>query len=511
MPDIPPKDPKTGKFLPSGAAATAEPPPEPPKLTKEQEENLVEFTTRALGGKPTEKTQLDKEKVDKEKAEKEKKAAAAKAKPKPKPAAAPAPAPTAKEIAVEVGAEVAERLLAKKGEPEKKVEPAAPELPKGEKRRIAVLERMEKENPAQYKGLKDRYLGAKAELQKYADKWVAEHPGQEFDAEAEEHQAAIDKINENVDWDDDDYEEAREAVLKDGVREEVKKEYEPKLTELERKEQLRQKMAEVAPIVQKGALTAARTFWESLGDDFKDILDEKGVPNHEKLAALKAEDEDLYNVRVNHALLAENDAAMLFRIFNGVEDYIAPPAKDDPDYKAKMAAFQKASQTPAYAQQQALGNFCQSKEQEMEAMSPEDQAVTLERLRPGFDGSALTYAPAAQYRKMSKRDRALHWTLEPADFAKLRAKNLAKEARKLVEAEEERFRKRAEARGLKPAEKNGRASKPPVEEVEPEPEPDDDKPNSPNLAPASRTAMLKNRGSPSEKNGVDAFVEGYLK
>jgi hypothetical protein len=137
-------------------------------------------------------------------------------KPAPKPAPKKKAAPPATVSAIDeeklgasIGRSIAEHTAKASGGAEakqadqKKPEPTRDE--EKEARRIAVLERMEKLHGKTYEGIAGRYRESKAKLREYAAEWEKANPGEKFDADAAEHEAVIQDLEDKFDYEEDDY------------------------------------------------------------------------------------------------------------------------------------------------------------------------------------------------------------------------------------------------------------------------------------------------------------------
>lgn len=228
---MPPKDPVTGKFLSADkAAALAEPPQDqtqvtpPPEKTETPPEKKAGKTDLTgaqalvdswLGDKPSryEKKEVkDDRTTDEPSPEKkvEKKAEKKPAKPVAKPAQRTEKPLTAADIAAATAEAVARALprdRTDRAEGERKTDtPEEPWLTPTDKRKLKVLEQMETLFPDQYRDISKRYNQSKRALVEYAQNWEKEHPGEEFDENAEEHQDFYER--NDVEWQDEDYLEA---------------------------------------------------------------------------------------------------------------------------------------------------------------------------------------------------------------------------------------------------------------------------------------------------------------
>jgi hypothetical protein len=128
-----------------------------------------------------------------------------------------------------------------------------------------VLEQMERQYPDKYKGVAKKYIDGQRSLKTYIDDWKSKNPGQEFDDKSGEHDAFFE--SNDVNWVDAHFKKAERELIKleakREAKEEIEKEFKPKLSEFERKEKLRDSEREIM----SEQTVAAKEFWKKSGDE----------------------------------------------------------------------------------------------------------------------------------------------------------------------------------------------------------------------------------------------------
>lgn len=411
-----------------------------------------------------------------------KKPAPAKKKAAPAPAAAAAPldaAAIAAASAQGVVKAMAERDEAKKEEADK-AKPDAPELSAEDKRKVEVLQAMEKEHPEEYKGLADKYQTSMKKLAEYAAKWEEENQGQAFDEASPEHE---DFFRENdVDWDDDHYTEALTEIKARKLVENSERKTQDKLRAIEDKDRLR----ESAPAIARAQVTGAREYWQKIGGEYAELVAADGTVDQAKVKELMEADPVGAPLRIVNAQDLALESAELFKIMvraNG-EEIIAAVAQYD-------------EKNPVHAE---MGKFVTRQETAFAALPGEDQ----------LNEKGQRFATWGDYIAMPKAERKKFWTLSSTDLIALRANELAAETEKRVAAEEAKLDKIATAKGYR-RDTNGQRP-PPAEEAEPAEEPTErgTKPHSPASGAAPRLAAAADRGKEMPNAPLDSFVKGYI-
>lgn len=381
---------------------------------------------------------------------------AAPAPPKPrtpfKPKAQPAAEPlTAEQITAAAAEGAARAVLSTKSKADAetvaKAKAEEPELSHDDKRKVAILARMEQLNPEKYKGLPTKYTKSLSALEDYAKKWETDHPGQEFDEESPEHEDFF-KAND-VDWNDLDFTEALADIRAEKHSQEATKRSDETLEGLKQAEKLREAQGKIVAEQNNAALK----YWQVLGDDVADFVKPDGSVNSERVEALRASDPEGLEIRVRAAQALDVEVSEIYKLYNGL-------TKNDP---ANNVIHRN------------LNQFAASKEQELSSKP----------MQAKMNAEGQEFLPAARYYAMPVAERANYWTFSGSELAFLRAKELADITRKRLELNEERHRAWAKARGIQ------------LDEPNP-------KPDSPGAGGESRMAALD---GPAPKNAPSSHID----
>lgn len=273
-----PPEKKTTEGAPGAATPPAPPveqppqaPPKPELTPEELEQAQNEFINYTFGGKPKAKAKpptddAAKKKADEDAAKKkaEEDAAAAKKKADDEAAAAKAkaetPPPAKKEVpplpdlsgpAADPADAIADRV-ADRIKPQATAEPPL-EMTESQRMKIEAFERMEKDGTAT-KGLADKVKKYWRAEDKYIADWIAAHPGEEFDAEAQDHR---DWYRRNSpDYDDDAFDVAMAKNVEDRAFQRLKE----TSTHDQRKTDARQRLESSQPVIQKAVDSSIADF-----------------------------------------------------------------------------------------------------------------------------------------------------------------------------------------------------------------------------------------------------------
>lgn len=343
-----------------------------------------------------------------------------------------------------------------------------------EQRKLKVFEQMAESNSERYSGLAEKYKTAKRKFAEYAKKWEEENPGEKFDEDAEEHNETRDQLEAEIDYDEDDFDEAKVKLALSGTIEEATKPLKEKLSKFEQREKLQAE----APKIIRARDDAGNFFWKQMDERFKDVVDEKGRINLEVLDKLKAEDEDVYTEALNAVQAVETYAAEMYMLGN------------------RLVAFDKNN--PVH---QKLSAFALAAEQDMLKASRDKQ----------IDSEGRQFVTLKKYTAMTPEEQADYWTYTPEDLNELMAQEIAKVAQAKINQIEEKFQRRAKARGLdvgdvKPRVASARQTKT-VEELEAEREEEDDKPKSPESGASPRLATARGKPAEKAKSAAETWVQ----
>lgn len=404
--------------------------------------------------------------------------------PKAKPAQPPPPALTAADIAAATAEGVA-RGMAKpvEKEPPKVAEPA--QLGESDQRKVAVLKKMEElygdKNP-KYKGISDKYAESLTALQDYAKKWEADHPGQTFDEEAPEHEEFF-KAHD-VDWADDDFDEARIAEAADRIVDQKLKPTQKELESLQKENRLNKSQA----AIKAAQDDAARTFWSKLGNEFTDIVDGNGNVNAAKLEDLAKADPEGLRLMIDAARAIDVESAEIHKLYSGL---VENDVKGNPAHR-NINAF--------------VANM--------------EQALMKRPIQERTNEGGKDFLPAVKYWNLPKAEREKYWTFTENDVKYMRVTDIAASVQKQIAQQEAAFVRWAKARGLPveeapppggngaPPPEGGNAEAPEGEEAPPAPAAE--KPQSPSDAGGPRMAATRGNREESAQSAVSLFANRFL-
>lgn len=450
--------------------------PTPEEVKKAGGEKPVEskaidsFTSRFIPRPPGEQPLVTPKKKE------DKPAVKPKAKPAPAHAAAsPPPVPLgADEIAEAAARGVATALAEPKStftretrladEEIKRVEELR-KLPAAEQRRVSILTEMEKSNPDKYKGMADLYKKSLANLVDYAAKWETEHPGETFDEDAEDHKEWIAQNEQGLDWDDDDYTDALAEIKVQKVVGDSQKKDDMKVAAAAR-------LQSAMPVIAAERLAAGRSFLSKMGEEYAAIVGEDGVVKKEVFDKLNSEDPVKTEIIISSADMVERLVAENHALFNGLVPF--------------------SGQNPLHRD---ISNFILQKEAQLLKL-PSDQQQ---------NSKGHPFKPAAVFWKLSKEQQGKFWTFNQKDIQVLLVNGVYQQAKKQISVEDEKFAKRAKARGINletPLEK------PTVQStVKPVPADEDDKPETPDVPIQPRTSSGK---APESTDSQSKFFNKFI-
>lgn len=396
----------------------------------ENDSPSAKFLRSVIGDEP--KKPEPKKKPDPEEGEEAEKKPA----PKKKPAAPPAPVIDEQKLGAAIGRSLAEHS---KGEGRARPDDKEAEKPKpsakeeAEARRIAVLERMESVNPERYKGLAGRYKANQATLKSRVAAWEKTHPGESYadmleayEDDPDSHpefadEAKIrDDLDDQVDWDDEDYDEAkydlRDAKKIDEKLKPLQENLDERISEVERADKVRRQEGEIAQL----AYSSGNEYWKLLGKEAEGVVGDDGRVNMEVIQAITEADPLKGEVFLKSAQECEGATATLYMIAHD----LAP----------------KGSTLPY---QNVAGQFALQLEEEMLARPDEKQR----------DDYGRPFIRKSDYLRLNPEQRDKYWTFSALDMWNLSRKGgipkmVAKQAQDFLQAEDEKFLRRAKARGL---------------------------------------------------------------
>jgi len=344
-----------------------------------------------------------------------------------------------------------------------------PEIPAEERKLQAHLVELEKLYPENYGKIATQRKKFVEKLRTYEKKWLDEHPGEDFNPDAEEHNDFYESDPlQNV-----SQEHLAEAIAEVRVQERV--------AQLESKVEASERRREVEPRAAGEAARVARSVVEAIdGDAFGSLVKADGTID--TAAAQKAEEADPIRapIVVHAAREAARMSGEMVKLYSGV---VQPDPRNNNLHRQLL-------------------NFGQEVERRMLAAKPSHWKDPRGRAHSAF-------LPSDEYWNLPESQRRKYWTFDAEDMAGFVAQEVQNDAKVMIDREEKRFQTVAQKRGLgvpaggkKPAEKTG--------ESEPEPEKSEEKPSSPsgrgapNMAgPKGGTVTVKES---SQKGWLDSFL-----
>ena len=312
-----------------------------------------------------------------------------------------------KETGKAIGEELAAAMKREKAEPPPSAEEV--QLNRAEQRQLRVLTKLEEVAPDQYKGIGTRFkkaVGEIAKLDDSRDAWMSKN--NEDDAAWNEYrQRQQEQILERnkVQWDDDDFEDAKLALATDPIQSELK-ETKKKLEQYERNAASQDVRPKADAIAVASAQEVAK---DLLGDSAKEII---GT--------------DFKMTKENREKIIESDP-------------VAGPIIADA--MGRVASFSAAVEevwhgTANADTEKAIAKYCFELQKNILAM-PQDQRVLNGRM----------FATIEQYAKIKAADKGNYWTLDP-DFVRDAFKDdILERAKPAIESERARFKKYQERNG----------------------------------------------------------------
>lgn len=275
-------------------------------------------------------------------------------------------------------------------------EPVKPVLSKSDEKMVARLKKLEEINP-NYAGASDNYLSFKEKEKQYQADWEKKNPDSEFDPEDSEHSKWYERNEPSVD--SDDFEEAKEALVRDQaekvVEERIRKEFEP----LKRKQAEESAVAKAAPKIEKSLQTIGRNAAAAIDPEFGKLKDLSKIGEENPIAA------EILTDAANRWMPIAQAASLL---------YSGHPVDDN---------------NPVF---QEVGKLVGSLEEQVSQLDEDSQ------VRNGKQ-----FATISEYAKMSPREQARHWYIGEDELVEFVGKRMAYEAKTRYSAEVERAEKLA--------------------------------------------------------------------
>lgn len=303
--------------------------------------------------------------------------------PKTKKQKAPAKIIQASEIDTEAVTKAATTAAVAAVQATRDAEPKKPkeeiELPKDIERRLDYYKELESLD-TRYKGISEKVVefSKKGGIEdQYIAQWKKENPGKEFDPESDEHE---DFYRTNApDYDENDFEAAREAVIERRAVEKAKKAMEPTI-EKQRRAQIEK---EVAPKLDQASFSLIAGSLGAIDEDLIKVAQEKGDDGLEEVNPLAAQ--VVGEVVPQYEALAHEAV----KLFSGV-------VKVNPE---KPAAAHRQLDSIALKLNDAIGRIAE--QDPSQAVKPV--------IRGGRVVGYKQFATYADWQQMSEEERQIHW------------------------------------------------------------------------------------------------------
>lgn len=333
---------------------------------------------------------------------------------------------------------------------------------------------MEQASPDKYKGVSGRFRAAQLKSYDYQDKWEASHPGEDFDPDSPEHEDFRKSVE--VPWEPSDFDDAKIDMRVQERLAEKGKDIDAKLSQYDRTERLRA----ASPTIAQHVGASRKSFWATMGDDYKDVVADNGAINPERLRALMESDPVTTGHRIEAARALDAEVPEIYKLLEGLSDVAKP-------------------NDPMFPVHQAINEFGFHVEQTIAEQPPENQ----------LDAHGRPFLPTSRFYALSKAEQARYWTLTPEHLVPLRAKHWADKAADAVVVEERRLSQWAKSRGINVPSKHASA---PINAGTTPPPSDDDEPGGKPQSPS--TGALPNQAARQMANHSgheDRIVSGLFK
>lgn len=275
---------------------------------------------------------------------------------------------------------------------------AEPDLPDEFKRDAAVFEEMARQDPRRYGKIKEDLAKYASAENKYIEKWEAEHPGEAFDGDADEHNEFYERIK--PEYDDADFEAAKTTLIENRAVERAKKEAREEFQkEYEAREQMREKAAQISPEVDREMIGL-------LGEMAKEVDPSGEFKGWSEIEALKQKNKLLYDVleAVNNRikpLISINK-----RVFRGIDRF--------------------DSTQPAH---EYIGKLVEDYEERIQNLPARDR----------YHDDGRMFATQKEYVKMSPAEQKKHWYIGEEETAAILRGQAKRDTKLLYERELKRL------------------------------------------------------------------------
>lgn len=313
------------------------------------------------------------------------------------------------ERAAAAAAEAATRAVSKalpKSEPKQPDLPKPPEenLTPAERKQFDVYKELEAWKPDQYKGVTEKYLKSLTEIQDYVKTWGKENPGVKFDPNDEQHNEFFERVEPPVD--EDDWDDAKANIRARAISEQAVKPLNEKLQQMERE----RAKTMMEPVLQQKTLEGVHMLLNEFDPNIAaEIVKPDGVKQ------LQEKDPITVGILNHVAGVVSSLVSEVVRLTNGGAEF-----------------------DPANQAHQEIADFILGQEARISKL-PADA-----RMRDG-----KRFIKRIDYFNLPPGERAAYWFLDQDDISYLLAQKYALQAKKIRDAEVEKFNATAEKLGYK--------------------------------------------------------------
>lgn len=283
-------------------------------------------------------------------------------------------------------------------------------LPDNVREEVPILQAMEERFPDKYKGIVNRYADAAQKTLRYAEQWEKDHPGEQFDAKSEEHNDFF--RNNEVTWDDRDYQRAAARVELQPELEKERKRTDEQL----RGAEIKATQGELEPVIRQAQGAIARATLKEVAPNHVDVVLPSGHINEEVYKKLSDEDP-----LVAKAIVTELGPLAMF--VREAEKLFHP-----------SGFFEFDSNNPAHME---IYQVAIEEEKRI-------KALPLQRQR---DGDGRLFATRAEYLELTDREQGDRWIIGKGALIEQRRKAAATKLKESIDMVEKTVEKVAKARG----------------------------------------------------------------
>lgn len=299
------------------------------------------------------------------------------------------PTALAETVAASATKAAVEAMQSQRREDAKPTKEAPIELPEEFKEDEEIYNELAARDPKKYGDIKKRLAEAHRKEQEYIAKWQEDHPDEDFDPDAQEHENFFTRNEVSVSK--GDLRAAERSVIRRQVSEEAKEEIKKVSQPIEES----RTRSELAPVVQGHVDSVLLSAIKEIDPSYEEY-----TTSREKLNELGQKDPLLEDVLMEVLPQASKMIEETYLIGSGKVEF--NPKK------------------PMHSQ---FKDTVEDMEQRITSLPPRDRVFV------GQDGVPRIFATWSQYESMSPQERSRHWVLTPSDIAGFIEKTAIEEAK----------------------------------------------------------------------------------